>query len=84
MATRTRIVRIGNSRGLRLPKALIEQAELSEEVELRAEPGRLIVQSVREPRVGWAEAAKRMHAAREDKLLDEPTPTRFDKEEWTW
>jgi len=84
MATRTRIVRIGNSRGLRLPKALIEQAELSEEVELRAEPGRLIVQSVRKPRVGWAEAAKRMHAAREDKLLDEPTPTRFDKEEWTW
>jgi antitoxin MazE len=84
MATRTRIVRIGNSRGLRLPKALIEQAELSDEVELRAEPGRLIVQSVREPRLGWAEAAKRMHAAGDDKLLDEPTSTRFDNEEWTW
>jgi antitoxin MazE len=84
MATRTRIVRIGNSRGLRLPKALIEQAELSDEVELRAEPGRLIVQSVREPRLGWAEAAKRMHAAGEDKLLDEPTSTHFDEGEWTW
>lgn len=84
MATRTRIIRIGNSRGLRLPKALIELAELSEEVELSAEPGRLIVQAVREPRVGWADAAKRMHAAGDDALLDAPTPTRFDDEEWTW
>jgi antitoxin MazE len=84
MATRTRIVRIGNSRGLRLPKALIEQAELSEEVELFAEPGRLIVQAVREARVGWADAAKRMRAAGDDQLLDEPTPTRFDDEEWKW
>jgi antitoxin MazE len=84
MATRTRIVKIGNSRGLRLPKALIEQAELSGEVELHAEPGRLIVQAVREVRVGWAEAAKRMHAAGDDRLLDEPTPTTFDEEDWKW
>jgi antitoxin MazE len=84
MATKARIVRIGNSRGLRLPKALIEQAELSEDVVLYAEPGRLIVQAVREARVGWAEAAKRMHAAGHDQLLDEPTRTKFDDEEWTW
>jgi len=84
MATKTRIVRIGNSRGLRLPKALIEQAELTDEVELHAEPGRLIVQAVREARVGWAEAAKRMHAAGDDRLLDEPTPTRFEEEDWKW
>jgi antitoxin MazE len=84
MATKARIIRIGNSRGLRLPKALIELAELSDEVELRAEPGRLIVQAVREPRVGWADAAKRMRAAGDDVLLDETTPTRFDDEEWKW
>ena len=84
MATRTRIVRIGNSRGLRLPKALIEQAELSDEVELHAEPGRLIVQAVREARVGWADAARRMHDAGDDRLLDETTPTRFDDEDWKW
>jgi antitoxin MazE len=84
MGTRARIVRIGNSRGLRLPKALIEQAELSDEVELYAEPGRLVIQAVREPRVGWAEAAKKMRAADEDRLLDAPTPTRFDLEDWKW
>jgi antitoxin MazE len=84
MAIRARIVKIGNSRGLRLPKALIEQAELSGEVELHAEPGRLIVQAVREVRVGWAEAAKRMRAAGDDRLLDEPTPTKFDEADWKW
>ncbi len=84
MPIRARIVRIGNSRGLRLPKALIEQAALSDDVELHVERGRLIVQSVREPRLGWEEAATRMHEAGDDRLLDEPTPTRFDEEEWTW
>jgi antitoxin MazE len=84
MATKTRIVRIGNSRGLRLPKALIEQAELTDQVELHAEPGRLIVQAVREARVGWAEAAQRMHDAGDDRLLDEPTPTKFDEDDWKW
>jgi antitoxin component of MazEF toxin-antitoxin module len=38
MTTRTRIVRIGNSRGIWVPKILLEQADLPEEVELRAEP----------------------------------------------
>ena len=39
MATAARIVRIGNSRGIRIPKALLEQAQLPEDVELQAEPG---------------------------------------------
>ncbi len=84
MATKTRIVRIGNSRGIRVPKALLEQAELPVEVELYAEPGRLVVRAVRGARSGWAEAAKIMHARGEDHLLDEPTSTQFDAEDWQW
>jgi antitoxin MazE len=84
MAMRARLIRFGNSRGLRLPKALIESAGLSEWVDLRAEPGRLIVQAIRRPRAGWADAAKRMRAAGDDVLLDEVTPTRFDDETWKW
>jgi antitoxin MazE len=84
MASRTRLIRIGKSWGLRLPKALIESAGLSEKVELRAEPGRLIVRAIRVPRAGWADAAKRMRAAGDDVLLDEGTATRFDDREWTW
>jgi antitoxin MazE len=84
MAAKTRIVRIGNSRGIRIPKTLLEEADLPEEVELHAEPGRLIVRAVRHARSGWAQAAKRMRARGDDQLLDEPTSTRFDRAEWEW
>ncbi|HEY7868478.1 MAG TPA: AbrB/MazE/SpoVT family DNA-binding domain-containing protein [Methylomirabilota bacterium] len=84
MTTKTRIVRIGNSRGIRVPKILLDQAQLPEEVELHAEPGRLVVQATRRPRAGWAEAARAMAAAAHDDLLDEPSATRFDREEWEW
>jgi antitoxin MazE len=82
--TKTRIVRIGNSRGIRIPKTLLDEADLPEEVELHAEPGRLVVQAARRPRSGWAAAAKRMRARGDDVLLDESTATRFDREEWEW
>jgi antitoxin MazE len=84
MPTRTRIVRIGNSRGIRIPRALLEQAELPEELELHAQPGRLIIRAARRPRAGWAEAAKAMRARSQDALLDPPTPTRFERDDWTW
>jgi antitoxin MazE len=84
MATRTRIVRIGNSRGIRVPKALLDQAQLPEEVELYARRGRLVVRGARRPRTGWAEAAKAMRERAHDALLDAPTATRFDEEGWTW
>jgi antitoxin MazE len=81
---KTRIVRIGNSQGVRLPKLLIEQAGLGDEVQLHAEPGRIVIESSPRPRAGWAEAARAMHERGEDVLLDPPTPTRFDEEEWEW
>jgi antitoxin MazE len=84
MATTSRIVRIGNSRGIRLPKALLEQAQLPEEVELQAEPGRLIVRALRRTRAGWAEAAAKMHACGDDRVLDVPAGNRFEAEEWAW
>ena len=78
------IVRIGNSRGIRLPKTLLQEAQLEDEVELQAEPGRILISKTVQPRAGWAEAARRMRARGEDRLLDPPTPTQFDKEEWKW
>jgi len=84
MVTRTRIVRIGNSKGIRIPKVLLEQAQLPDEVELQAERGRLIVRAARGARAGWAEAAKVMRARGEDQMLDEPTSSEFDRKEWRW
>jgi antitoxin MazE len=81
---KTRIVRIGNSRGIRIPKTLLEEADLPEAIELQAQPGRLVVQAARQPRSGWAAAAKRMRARGEDRLLDASTSTTFDLEEWEW
>lgn len=81
---KTRLVRIGNSRGVRLPKPLIEEAGLTEEVDLRAREGAIIIARTRRPRAGWAEAARLMHERNEDRMEEPPTPTRFDEEEWEW
>lgn len=84
MTSKTRIVRIGNSRGIRLPKLLLEQADLPDEVELRAEPGRIVVSAATRPRAGWAAKARTMHDRRDDVLLDDTTATAFEQSDWRW
>ena len=78
---KTRLVRIGNSRGVRLAKPLLEQAGLEDEVEIRVQPGAVIITAAESPRAGWAEAAVKYGPGR---LLDAPSATRFDDEEWAW
>ncbi len=81
---KTRLVRIGNSRGVRLPKLLIKQSGLTDEVELRVRDGAVVITCAVGPRFGWAEAARQMRACDEDLLLDLPTSTHFDEKEWEW
>jgi len=78
---KARLVRIGNSRGIRLAKPILEQAGLDEEVEIRVESGAVIITAAVSPRAGWAEAAARYGPSR---LVDEPSATRFEEEDWTW
>ena len=66
---KARLVKIGNSRGIRLPKPLIEEAGLEDQVEIRARKGAILIQPARAPRSGWAEAAQTMHERGEDRLL---------------
>ena len=80
---RSKIVRIGNSQGVRLPKLMIEQAGLSEDVELRVEGGQIVIAAPRIARAGWAAAAQGAHAAGDDQL-ESNGPTRFDATEWEW
>jgi antitoxin MazE len=54
--TTTKLTKIGNSRGVRLPKTLIEQAGLKDEVELIVHDGEIIIANLRRPREGWIEA----------------------------
>ena len=81
---KTRLVRIGNSRGIRLPKPLIIQAGLTDEVELHVRDGAIVIERASTPRAGWAQAAEQMHERDEDQLLAPPTSTRFEEEEWEW
>ena len=84
MTTITRIVRIGNSRGIRIPKLLLDRADLPDEVELRAEPGRVVVSAAKRPREGWEEAARTMRERGDDTPPDPGMPTRFDRTDWKW
>ena len=81
---KTRLVRIGNSRGVRIPKPLLEEAGLEDEVTLTVTEQGLVIESADNPRAGWAAAAALCHERGEDGLLDEPTPTSFDETEWEW
>ncbi len=82
---KTRIIRIGNSRGVRLPKPLLDQTGLSDEVDVEVRGNQLIISPVRVPRAGWSEAFAGMAAAGGDQLLDpDLPPPRFDREHWTW
>ncbi|MGH7590538.1 MAG: AbrB/MazE/SpoVT family DNA-binding domain-containing protein [Gemmatimonadales bacterium] len=80
---RTRIVQIGNSRGVRIPKPILEQVGLQDEVDLSVEGDRLVIQPGHTPRAGWAEALTAAPAAGEG-VVGEGESTRFDREEWTW
>ena len=66
---RTRIIRIGNSRGIRIPKPLLEQLGLEGEVEMRAENGCLVIGTPTKPRKGWAAAFRAMARRGDDALL---------------
>lgn len=82
-SVKARIVAIGNSHGVRIPKPLLEHAGLGRDVELHAEHGRIVIAATRRARTGWAEAAAQLHARGEDGLIEMPRPA-FDSEEWEW
>ena len=91
---RTRIIRIGHSQGIRIPKKLLEQSGLGLEVELEVQDRQIIIRAARHPREGWAESIIRAQAEatpedeeEEEELLRELNamrPTDFDLYEWEW
>lgn len=78
-------MRIGNSRGIRIPKPILEAAGLTGEVELEVEEGRLVVRSADRPRQGWEASFAAMAGSGDDRLLDAAAPsTSWDEDEWEW
>lgn len=81
---RARVVRIGNSRGVRIPKVWLEQLGVADEVEMAVQQDRLVIRRPRNPREGWAERFRQMSLRQDDTLIDAPAPTRWESEEWEW
>lgn len=63
------VINIGNSKGIRLSKALLEQYNISDTIELILEKGRIILKPKSVPRKGWEKSFKQMHANGDDTLL---------------
>ncbi len=83
---KTRIVRIGNSHGIRIPKPLLEQVGLAGEVELEVQDNHLVVRAAHRPRQGWVDQFQAMAEQDDDRLLDAEAPslTQWDEDEWEW
>ena len=88
MATvvKTRIVKIGNSQGVRIPKLLLDQVDLGEEVELALQQNRIVIRPAYRVRHNWELAFMAMAEQGDDRMLDDDVllPTSWDEGEWEW
>lgn len=79
------LVQIGNSWGIRIPKALLQQCKFKKSVRVAIVNGSLVLSPDNGPREGWEDAFKKMAAAGDDRLLEPDTSdSNFDKDEWKW
>jgi antitoxin MazE len=83
---RAKIIKIGNSQGIRIPKLFLEQTQLGEEVEIEVQDDQIIIRPVTYPRQGWDETFQAMAESGDDRLLDDDLTglTQWDQEEWQW
>jgi antitoxin MazE len=82
---KTRIVPIGNSQGIRIPKPLLEQTGLCGEVDISAKHDTLVIRRIKKPRANWAPALQEMAQRGDDALLDHsPSLSDWDEDEWQW
>lgn len=83
----TKIIKIGNSKGIRIPRIILDQIGLVEEVELEVKDKQLVIRPGKRPRENWDEAFRSMAENSDDQLLDAEslaTQSRWDEEEWEW
>ena len=80
---KAQIIQIGNSQGIRIPKAVLEETKLSGEVELEVTPDGLLIRNIKKPRSDWEAAFKALPDADDDLPLTDAS-TGFAKKEWQW
>lgn len=81
----TKIVQVGNSRGIRIPKALLEQSGVRDQAELAVRGSSIVITPSQHVRSDWSEAFAKMHEREDDKLLDAgAATTEWDERDWRW
>ncbi len=83
----TKIVKIGNSRGIRIPKLIIEQSGIKDEVELVVKDDKIIIKPLQAVRKNWNETFKKAAENNDDLLLDKDAllnQSAWDNKDWTW
>ncbi len=83
---KVKIIRIGNSRGIRLSKSLIEQYDMKDEVLLETKKDSIVIRPVEKPRAGWEKSFEIMRLKGDDALLDKETDIEsdWDQKDWRW
>lgn len=82
---RTRLVKIGNSQGVRIPKVVLDQLKLTDTIELEVQDNQLIVRPGKAVRADWAAQFQQMAQLGDDVLLDDDAlATRWEESEWQW
>lgn len=76
------IIKIGNSKGFRLSKTLLEKYRFKDKAEMILEKGQIIIKPIPEPRKGWEKAFREMHENGDDQLLIDDIFDDEDLEEW--
>lgn len=77
------VIKIGNSKGIRLSKTILEKYSISDKIELILEKDYIILKSKTEPRKGWEKAFKKMHENGDDQLLMDDVFEDENFEEWS-
>jgi antitoxin MazE len=82
---RAHIIKIGNSQGLRIPKPILDQTGIMDDVEIEVEKDQIIIRPVKDVRDGWDAAFKTMGEKKDDEpIIDDNLSHSWDEEEWQW
>lgn len=77
------VIDIGNSKGIRLSKTILEKYNINDKIELILEKEYIILKPKTEPRKGWEKAFKKMHENGDDQLLMDDVFEDENFEEWS-
>ena len=81
---KAQIIQIGNSQGIRIPKAVLEETKISGEVDLEVCPDGILIRNIRQPRSDWDERFKAAAEFDDDLANDQRVSTDFEQKKWQW